>query len=690
LLSFFALYPALILLMVSSHSDFLETDLEIRNDLIKNARLVSSRIDVWLCNRANAVGNLAELAVTLTPVQMQPRLAQTQNSDTNFIHIGLLNMKAVTTAFSPPVDELLQSNIGRTFVYRSFIPRLKQTLRPMLSEVVMGAIGRPTPMVMMLAPVVKANEYEGYVSGALSLDALKEFLDRNSQGGTMLYALLDTNGNVILANHKDLKIMEHFVRNSGRVHRIDGAISQWIPKLPPNTPISEQWRSSVYAVETPVGGLSEWRLILEQPVAPFQTKLYSRYTDQLALLFVLLFTALALAEFLSCKVVSRTLQLTLFTKTLPKNLSIGVEPIWPKSNLTEHHNLIERFKEMAATLSEQFSTNKELTATLERRIAARTAELTASEEKYRLLINNSHDIIYTLNQHGVFTFVSPAWTSLLGHSVGQVDGHSFREFVHPDDIPICNAALIRMFETGQQQINIEYRLRHLDQSWRWHSSNALPMKDEAGNVIGLEGTSKDITVQKGLEDTVRQMAFYDSLTKLPNRRLLVDRLSQVMAASKRSSSYAALMFLDLDNFKPLNDTHGHCVGDQLLIEVGNRLSASVREIDTVARFGGDEFVVLLCDLGTTEPAAQAQVVAEKIRSSLADPYLLTVQQAGSADKIIEHHCTVSIGVVIFVNHELSQSDVLKWADDAMYQAKVAGRDRIRFHEMPPARGMTVG
>lgn len=128
LLSFFALYPALVLLMVSSHSDFLQTDLQIRNDLVKNTRLVSSRIDVWSRSRANQIGNLAALAVTLSPVQMQPRLAQTHNSDTNFLRIGLLNKDAITTAFSPPVDEFGTTNIGRNFADRPFIPLLKHTL----------------------------------------------------------------------------------------------------------------------------------------------------------------------------------------------------------------------------------------------------------------------------------------------------------------------------------------------------------------------------------------------------------------------------------------------------------------------------------------------------------------------------------------------------------------------------------
>jgi diguanylate cyclase (GGDEF)-like protein len=141
------------------------------------------------------------------------------------------------------------------------------------------------------------------------------------------------------------------------------------------------------------------------------------------------------------------------------------------------------------------------------------------------------------------------------------------------------------------------------------------------------------------------------------------------------------MFLDLDNFKPLNDEHGHVVGDLLLIEVSARLRSCVRKIDTVARFGGDEFVVLLSELnpGIGASRAQAEIVAEKIRSRLAEPYRLTVKREGQAETHIEHHCTVSIGVSLFMDHDASQDDVLRWADKAMYDAKEAGRNSIRFY-----------
>ena len=193
----------------------------------------------------------------------------------------------------------------------------------------------------------------------------------------------------------------------------------------------------------------------------------------------------------------------------------------------------------------------------------------------------------------------------------------------------------------------------------------------------------DITERKQMEDRVRQLAFFDPLTKLPNRRLLNDRLAQAMAASKRSACYGAVMFLDLDNFKSLNDTHGHPVGDLLLIEVARRLTSCVRESDTVARFGGDEFVLLLSDLDEDKAVStlQAGIIAEKIRTSLSAPYRLDIGGDGKADATVEHRCTASIGAALFIKHEVPQHDIFKWADAAMYQAKEAGRNSVRFFDL---------
>ncbi len=214
----------------------------------------------------------------------------------------------------------------------------------------------------------------------------------------------------------------------------------------------------------------------------------------------------------------------------------------------------------------------------------------------------------------------------------------------------------------------------------WVETYKTPIVGEHGNVLGTVGFACDITERKQVEAQIYNLAFYDTLTQLPNRRLLDDRMGQAIAASKRSGRYGALMFLDLDRFKPLNDLHGHHAGDLLLVEVARRITSCVREVDTVARFGGDEFVVMLSELETdkVESTTQSGVVAEKIRAALAEPYVLTLQQADNTETVIEHHCAVSIGVAVF-NGEADPEDILKWADIAMYQAKVAGRNQVHFY-----------
>jgi diguanylate cyclase (GGDEF)-like protein len=157
-------------------------------------------------------------------------------------------------------------------------------------------------------------------------------------------------------------------------------------------------------------------------------------------------------------------------------------------------------------------------------------------------------------------------------------------------------------------------------------------------------------------------------------------LNQAIAASKRTGRYNALMFLDMDNFKPLNDQYGHSAGDLLLKEVSHRIVSCVREMDTVSRFGGDEFVVMLTELDTDKKSsiAQAGIVAEKIRAILAKPYKLALQHEGEPEKVVEYHCTASIGVVMFIDHELQPGELLKCADKVMYQAKESGRNQVQF------------
>jgi diguanylate cyclase (GGDEF)-like protein len=178
------------------------------------------------------------------------------------------------------------------------------------------------------------------------------------------------------------------------------------------------------------------------------------------------------------------------------------------------------------------------------------------------------------------------------------------------------------------------------------------------------------------------LAFYDPLTQLPNRRIFDDRLGQTLLAVKRHGTSGALMVLDLDNFKLLNDKEGHLFGDLLLVEVAARLNACVREVDTVARFGGDEFVVILSGLDADKAVARAQarMVAEKISASLCAPYIFKAEPASKAHRLVVHQGSASVGVVVFSSHHEPQATLFNRADAAMYQAKNSGRNAVMFSD----------
>jgi diguanylate cyclase (GGDEF)-like protein/PAS domain S-box-containing protein len=199
------------------------------------------------------------------------------------------------------------------------------------------------------------------------------------------------------------------------------------------------------------------------------------------------------------------------------------------------------------------------------------------------------------------------------------------------------------------------------------------VKDGAGTVINYVATFNDITQSKKSADAIQHLAFYDPLTRLPNRRLLLDRLSKTLASMNRSGGRGALLFLDLDHFKNLNDTLGHDIGDLLLQQVSHRLRACVRGCDTVGRLGGDEFVVMLEDLSrhSLEAVEQANLIAEKIMSSLSHPYQLGTHN---------YENTSSIGITMIENSSHTVNELLKQADIAMYQSKNEGRNRIRFFD----------
>ncbi len=302
-----------------------------------------------------------------------------------------------------------------------------------------------------------------------------------------------------------------------------------------------------------------------------------------------------------------------------------------------------------------------------------------SERQYRELIESANEGICVL-QAGIVRYVNPKVRELSGYTEAEILGRSFLDFVHAADRPLVQRNHERRLRGDTENLRYPVRLLTRDKGARWFEISGVPL-DWQGQAATLNFMT-DITERKQEDEFVHELAYHDELTGLANRRLLLDHLELAQASNRRHGRHGALLFLDLDNFKPLNDRHGHHVGDLLLVEVARRLTHCVRELDTVARFGGDEFIVLLSGLAATEDLArrQAAQVAEKARHALAQPYVLTTESDGQATTV-EHRCTASVGVLLFDGHgerEDAAESLLDQADAAMYDAKDAGGNVVSF------------
>lgn len=320
------------------------------------------------------------------------------------------------------------------------------------------------------------------------------------------------------------------------------------------------------------------------------------------------------------------------------------------------------------------------------RLHREIAHRKASEKLYKHLTEDIMDVVWSTDANFHVTYISPSDERLRGFKAEEVIGQHVFEMFTPEGIAIVMEKMRQRQEFEKNGIFTDYtrfKVQHKCKDGRviWGEVLSRPERDKQGKIIGYHGTTREITEQQEMQDKVEQLAFYDVLTKLPNRFLLNEHLHKALANSKRNGKYCALMFLDLDNFKSLNDTQGHTVGDLLLYQVADRLKNCVREIDTVARFGGDEFIVLLnaLDEDKSKSIQYAHEVAEKIRLSLAKPYVLNTDGDTKEDKIIEHSCTASIGILVFDGKERNEDDILKYADMAMYKAKDMGKNSIYFY-----------
>lgn len=309
------------------------------------------------------------------------------------------------------------------------------------------------------------------------------------------------------------------------------------------------------------------------------------------------------------------------------------------------------------------------------------SERRRAEEKLRIaaIAFDSQEGMMVTDSHGVIMQVNHAFTRLTGYRAEEAVGQTPAMLSSGrHDKMFYDRMRQTLEENGYWQGEVWNRRKNGKIYAEWLTISAVKTPD--GETTHYVGSFTEITKNTEAEAEVHRLAYYDPLTNLPNRRLLLDRLGQALASSTRSKRYGAVVFMDLDNFKTLNDTRGHAVGDLLLTEVAQRLQNGMREGDTISRLGdtisrlgGDEFVLLLEDLSSdnAQAAAQARQVCEKIRVAIAQPYALEGR---------EFHCTASLGITLFNNHEQSVDTLIKQADLALYQAKGAGRNCLRFFD----------
>ena len=316
---------------------------------------------------------------------------------------------------------------------------------------------------------------------------------------------------------------------------------------------------------------------------------------------------------------------------------------------------------------------------LEEIVQERTKGLLQSEAKLNTILDSVEAYIYIKDAQYRYLYANKKTCDLFGVALGELIGHEDHEFFDEKTAKNIRKVDSEVIEYVRKVTLEETNTDKQTGISTTYLSTKMPLSNDDGSIYALCGISTDITERKKTEELIKELAFHDALTHLPNRRMFDERFTFLLAHAKRSHQWGALLVIDLDNFKPLNDAFGHKAGDLLLTDVAARLNACVRQSDIVARFGGDEFIVALSDLGKDEDGAkvEAMKVASKILFHVRAPYVLLLDEEGN-DKMITHECTASIGVTLFGYDKQNKEHIFSEADKAMYCAKQKGRNCIEF------------
>jgi len=302
----------------------------------------------------------------------------------------------------------------------------------------------------------------------------------------------------------------------------------------------------------------------------------------------------------------------------------------------------------------------------------KTRLIEQSEKRFQQLVESSDDFVWEIDKHATYTYVSPQSKKIIGHEPSEIIGKKPFDFMSEDESARVSKEFFELASRREKIVNLEHTLLHRDGYEVHILTRGSPFFDEVDNLLGYRGIDRDITLMKIKLQEIEYLAFYDALTGLANRQNIYEKISQEINYAKRNNTQSALLFVDLDDFKVINDTQGHDHGDEVLKSVANRLLESIRSFDTAGRIGGDEFVVLVRGEDISEDNfAHFDALIERILKEVNEPIIV---------KEYKHQVRASIGVAIIPRDGDRLEDVLKCADRAMYEAKKLGKNRVVFHK----------
>lgn len=300
---------------------------------------------------------------------------------------------------------------------------------------------------------------------------------------------------------------------------------------------------------------------------------------------------------------------------------------------------------------------------------ALTPEEVQEFHRLKFAISSSEDGIWEYNIRNNTTYVSKRWLEIIGYDEDEYQSsiESWKALLHPEDVDRAFGVLTSSIANKVESAHVRYRVRHKDGHWIWIHDRAKILFDETGEPLIVAGFRTNVTELVTTQEQLLHLATHDSLTSLPNRILFLDRLNLAIKKNNRNGEKIAILFIDLDHFKQINDSLGHSIGDKLLIQVSERLKTIFRESDTIARMGGDEFNILIDGLTQSEDLIE---ICEKLNLAFRDPFVIDTHLL---------HTTLSIGIAISPNDGITPEVLLKNADTAMYRAKNEGRNTYRFY-----------